>query len=660
MKLHRLQLTNFRQYTDLDLTFGDGITAIIGANGSGKSTLLEAICWSLYGAEALRSKVEEVRPLFLSVLDDSSQRTRGTNPKAVLTFSLGGVTYEIERTVQGARLYRLQSEREALADGTTAVNQTVQKLLGGMTYRQFLTSFFAQQGELEFLHFDKARRREEVLRMLGLERVTRSVKWMDEELAKGRSELRGKQSLPLSPEEAKAQLERAKEELETARAGLQEAEAVREKAQATWEHWKPIAEQWNAKKTAHDSLQTQVQLLEQTIRTHEGEIGRLQTELSEAQAARARLDELRPQGERYKQVREQLRQLDELQRYEQRRAELRVQIENLTAQIQERETQLAEAEAELSSLQSQKEELEAQEQRVRELNEKAKLAEELRRQLEQLDSRKIAVQKQLSALDARIASLSEQVKQVNLQIAAAGGIDEEARRIATLVAEADGRVNELERELQKLERQRASAIASADAEAKSLRQQMREIEERRRNVEALGPDGECPVCTRRLGEEYSSVVRHFDLELQEAEKRLQASLSRKAEAERDTEAIDQCKASLQEARADLQRYREQLARLQEQIRQRERWIQETQGLQKQIDELTRQREQEASSYDAQEHERIRLQVEELQPVAQQALAERQVWQERRGQWQREMARVQEAVKQLRTALEQAHKSKAAA
>ncbi|MDW8321904.1 MAG: AAA family ATPase [Armatimonadota bacterium] len=658
MKLHRLQLTNFRQYTDLDLTFGDGITAIIGANGSGKSTLLEAICWSLYGAEALRSKVEEVRPLFLSVLDDSSQRTRGTNPKAVLTFSLGGVTYEIERTVQGARLYRLQSEREALADGTTAVNQTVQKLLGGMTYRQFLTSFFAQQGELEFLHFDKARRREEVLRMLGLERVTRSVKWMDEELAKGRSELRGKQSLPLSPEEAKAQLERAKEELETARAGLQEAEAVREKAQATWEHWKPIAEQWNAKKTAHDSLQTQVQLLEQTIRTHEGEIGRLQTELSEAQAARARLDELRPQGERYKQVREQLRQLDELQRYEQRRAELRVQIENLTAQIQERETQLAEAEAELSSLQSQKEELEAQEQRVRELNEKAKLAEELRRQLEQLDSRKIAVQKQLSALDARIASLSEQVKQVNLQIAAAGGIDEEARRIATLVAEADGRVNELERELQKLERQRASAIASADAEAKSLRQQMREIEERRRNVEALGPDGECPVCTRRLGEEYSSVVRHFDLELQEAEKRLQASLSRKAEAERDTEAIDQCKASLQEARADLQRYREQLARLQEQIRQRERWIQETQGLQKQIDELTRQREQEASSYDAQEHERIRLQVEQLQPVAQQALAERQVWQERRGQWQREMARVQEAVKQLRTALEQARKLRA--
>jgi len=656
MKLHRLQLTHFRQYIDLDLTFGDGITAIIGANGSGKSTLLEAICWSLYGAEALRSKVEEVRPLFLSLLDRGSQRTRGTNPKAVLTFSLGGALYEVERTAQGARLYRLQSGRETIADGTMAVNHTVQRLLGGMTYRQFLTSFFAQQGELEFLHFDKARRREEVLRMLGLERVTRSVKWMEEELAKGRSELRGKQSLPLSPEEARAQLERAREELETARTELHKAEEALDVARTDWEHWKPLAEQWNARKTAYDSLQTQVQLLEQNIQTREVELSRLQGELAEAQAARARLEELRPQGERYKQVREQLRQLDELQRYEHRRAELRVQIDNLKTQQKEREAQLKEAETELSGLQSQKAELDAQEQRVRELSDRARLAEELRRKLEQLDQHKLAVQRQLSAIDAQTASLNERMVQVKQQIASTESVAAEAERTTTLVGEAEGRVKELETELARLERQRASAIASADAEAKNLRQQIQEIAERRKNVEALGPNGECPVCTRRLGEEFSSVVKHFDLELQEAEKRLQAALSRKAEAERDTEAIEQCRASLQEARADLQRYHKQLARLQEQLRQRESWIQEAQSLRQQLESLSQQRERVASTYDAEEHERIRQQVEEWQPIAQQALAERQVWQERRNQWQREMARVQEAVRQWRTALEQAQKA----
>lgn len=660
MKLHRLQLTNFRQYVELDITFGDGITAIIGANGSGKSTLLEAICWSLYGADALRSKVEEVRPLFLSLLDGGAQRVRGINPRAVLTFSLGNATYEIERTVQGARLYRLQSERETIADGTTAVNHTVQRLLGGMTYRQFLTSFFAQQGELEFLNFDKTRRREEVLRMLGLERVTRSVKWMDEELAKGRSELRGKQSLPLSHEEAKAQLERAKEELQSARADLQKAGETLETAKADWEHWKPIAEQWNAKKTAYDSLQTQVQLLQHNVQTHQGELSRLQGELSEAQAARTRLEELRPQGERYKQVREQLRQLDELQRYEQRRAELRVQIENLKTQIEEREAQLAEAESELSRLQEGKEALDVQEQRVRELNEKAKLAEELRRALEQMDKQKLSVQRQLSALDAQVASLGERVEQLKVRLASTEDIQTEVKRTNALVGEADSRVRELEKELERLEKLRASAIASADAEAKSVQQQMREIEKRRQNIEALGPDGECPVCTRRLGDEFSSVVKHFDMELQEAERRLQAALSRKAEAERDTEAIDQCRANLQEARNDLQQYRERLARLQEHLRQRESWLQEAQSLQKQIDDLSRQREQIASSYDAQEHERIRQQVEELQPVAQQAVAERQVWLERRGQWQRDMARVQDTVKQLRATLEQLQKTMQAA
>lgn len=660
MKLHRLQLTNFRQYVDLDITFGDGITAIIGANGSGKSTLLEAICWSLYGADALRSKVEEVRPLFLSLLDGGAQRGRGINPRAVLTFSLADATYEIERTVQGARLYRLQSERETIADGTTAVNHMVQRLLGGMTYRQFLTSFFAQQGELEFLNFDKARRREEVLRMLGLERVTRSVKWMDQELAKGRSELHGKQSLPLSPEEAKAQLERAKEELQSARTDLQKADKTLETARTDWEHWKPIAEQWNARRTAYDSLQTQVQLLQHHVQTHEGELSRLQVELSEAQAARTRLEELRPQGERYRQVREQLRQLDELQRYEQRRAELRVQIENLTTQIEEREAQLADAESELSSLQKGKEALDVQEQRVRELNEKAKLAEELRRTLEQMDRNKLSVQRQLSALDAQVASLGERAEQVKERLASTEGIHTEVERTNTLVTEADSRVQELEKELERLEKLRASAIAGADAEAKSVQQQMREIEKRRQNVEALGPDGECPVCTRRLGDEFSSVVKHFDMELQEAERRLQAALSRKAEAERDTEAIDQCRANLQEARNDLQQYRERLARLQEQLRQRDGWLQEAQNLQKQIDDLSRQREQIASSYDAQEHERIRQQVEELQPLAQQAMAERQVWLERRSQWQREMARVQDAIKQLRATLGQLQKTLQAA
>lgn len=656
MKLQRLQLSNFRQYTDLDITFDDGITAIVGANGSGKSTLLEAICWSLYGAEALRSKVEEVRPLFLNLLDSSSQRARGTSPKAVLTFTLGDKVYEVERAAQGARLYRVESEREAVADGTTAVNSAVQRLLGGMTYRQFLTSFFAQQGELEFLHFDKARRREEVLRMLGLERVTRSAKWMEEQLYLQRSELRGKQSLPISEEEAKANLEQAKEELAAARADLQNSETSLQAAKAEWERYLPIKQEWTAKKAAYDSLQMQLQLLEGNIQLHQQEITRLQSDLNEAQAARERLEEMRPQGERYKAVREQLRNTEDLQRHEQRRAELRVQIESLKAQSAERELQLADAEAELVRLHSQKLVLDQEAERVRTLSEAARQAEELRRRLEELDRKKNDVQKQVTTVEAQIASLNERIEQLNRQAQAIEGVSSDAERTATLTREAEGRVRELEAELARLERLRASAIAAADTEARNLRQQMRELEERRQNVEQLGPDGECPVCTRRLGGEFASVMKHFDAELETAERRLQAVLSRKAEAERDTESIEQCTASLQEARADLERYREQFTRLQEQLRQREEWLEECQRLRARTESLVEQREKTLAIYDAHEHETVRQQLSEYQPLEQQAVVEQQVLQERLSQWHRETARAQDMVEQLRQALQGARKS----
>ncbi|MGQ9790794.1 MAG: ATP-binding protein [Armatimonadota bacterium] len=660
MNLLRLQLSNFRQYIDIDITFDKGITAIIGANGSGKSTLLEAICWALYGAEALRTKIDEVRPLFISGLDASSSGGRGTNPKAILTFSLGENTYEVERTPLGARLYRLQSEREAIADGTTPVNQTVQRLLGGMTYRQFLTSFFAQQGELEFLNFDKARRRDEVLRMLGLERVTRSVKWMDEQLSLERSELRGKQSLPMSPEEAKAQLEQAREELARARVELGEAEQALQSARAEGERYERIYQQWNAKKTAHDSLQTQVQLLQQTIQVSEQEMNRLQGELREAKSARERLEELRPLGERYKQVREQLRQMGELQRYEQRRAELRVRIDSLKAQVADKERQLEEAEAELARLQAQKADLDKQENRVRDLKEKARQAEELRRQVEELENKRLEVQREISVLDAQIRSLEEQREQVNRQIALTEGIEEEIQRNEGLVREAEERVQSLEQELARLEQLRASAIASADAEAINLRQQIRDIEERRKRVEELGPDGRCPVCTRPLGEEFSGVVKHFEDELQDAERRLQSALSRKAEAERDTQHIGQCKERLREARADLQQYRDRFTRLQEQMRQREGWLQEAQSLQERLSSAKQQRDAIAGSYNAQEHESLRRQYEQMEPVIQQAVAEEQVWRERYSQWKREMERVNQTVEQLRAALEQARNEKVSA
>lgn len=657
MKLHRLQLSHFRQYISLNVDFGDGITAIIGANGSGKSTLLEAICWALYGAQALRSTVDEVRPLFLNLLEGGSSRAGSTTPKVILVFSLGDSQYEVERTTQGARLYRLQaSEREAIADGTTAVNQAVQRLLGGMTYRQFLTSFFAQQGELEFLHFDRAQRRREVLRMLGLERVNRSVEWVREQLIQEQAALQGMQAQAIDPETTKKQLHEARQAVQSAGEALQQAEQQRKQLKQEVEYWQTVAEQWNAKQTAYNTLQTHRQLLEQSLQTHEKRLSEIESELEQAQRARQRIEELRPLGERYKKVSEQVRQLNELQRYELRRTELLTRIEQLAIQAQQQEAQLAEVEAQIPELQQRKDQLDAQEREIVQLERQAGQLQQLQNRLEHLNRLEVNVKQQLASLEAQMNTLQTQKQQREEQLAQLEALAVEEKRLIALFGEAEQRVNELQKELNLLERQRDNAIASAAAEAVSIERLMRELMERRQKVEELGPEGNCPVCTRQLGKEYAQVMQHFDRELQHAEKRLQAALSRKAEAERDIEAIEQCKINLQEARADLERYQQELARLRAQLHHREAWAQEVEDLNNQIRHLAEQRERVAASYNPQEHEQLRQQVEQLLPLAQQAITARERWQLEQRQWQNEVTNLQRTLQQIKTALEQSKRA----
>lgn len=149
-----LTLDGFRLHRRTEVTFGPGLTAIVGANGAGKSTLIEAITFALFGEQ--RGNRETLRG------DD------GGPYRVRLAFMVGEVEYVVERRPDRASL--MEGERK-VAEGLSDTTRACIRLLG-LSYEQFRNSFLAEQKGLAFLRFRTASvRQEEVARMLGLDRL---------------------------------------------------------------------------------------------------------------------------------------------------------------------------------------------------------------------------------------------------------------------------------------------------------------------------------------------------------------------------------------------------------------------------------------------------------------------------------------------------------
>ncbi len=336
MRLVGLRMVNFRQHADSALSFGSGLTGIIGANGSGKTTVLEAIAWALYGNAAARGTRDSIR--FVRAAPRAAVRVE-------LEFDLAGHRYRVVRGLTSAELY-LDGAAAPIANSITGVGELLQRRLG-MTRAEFFNTYFTGQKELNVMAaMGPSERAQFLSRVLGYERLRAAQNLARERRKLVVAEQAGLRAGMPDADAVWRQLSEAESRLAAARTLAEATERRRDESSARLAR---VAPEWARAQGERERLQ---EILGE-LRVAEGEeqallreMDRAGRELADVAGARADLERLAQRLAPLPTLRETLARLDELATAEGRRAALRdserALVEDL-ARLDERRARLATA-----------------------------------------------------------------------------------------------------------------------------------------------------------------------------------------------------------------------------------------------------------------------------------------------------------------------------
>jgi exonuclease SbcC len=202
-----------------------------------------------------------------------------------------------------------------------------------------------------------------------------------------------------------------------------------------------------------------------------------------------------------------------------------------------------------------------------------------------------------------------------------------------------GRVEENLEQTRELGSSIASQLRLAEAEAQRQERSLQEVEGRIEELSSLGEDSNCPTCQRRMGEQYTELLRRY----RDEREGLRGSLSQQGDLHRDLlgqrERNDLRRKALEDRRRELLSQSRLRASLEERVARAERSIGEaerrTTALRQELEALGE------VDYDPARHDQLRRRAGELEE-AHLALSRAQARMERLPQARREQEEQAEA------------------
>ncbi|MBI5047231.1 SMC family ATPase, partial [Candidatus Micrarchaeota archaeon] len=162
-----IRLINWRSHADSKLEFRKGTNLLVGIMGAGKSSILEGISFALFGTfPAL-----ERRKLKL----DHVVRLNEASAKIFLEFDWDRSSYRVERVIERSKKgtsshAEVYCNNSLVEHGSESVNSYLENLTG-VDYDLFTRAIYSEQNNIDhFLNLDPKRRKEEIDRLLGLDK----------------------------------------------------------------------------------------------------------------------------------------------------------------------------------------------------------------------------------------------------------------------------------------------------------------------------------------------------------------------------------------------------------------------------------------------------------------------------------------------------------